>query len=135
MFNLDTIRLQHEEILKLAQEILNYDSVPKVTADAFEISLLIGRLAGKLSIHLSSEDQYIYPYLAQKEDKTIQETSRRFAAEMGGLARVFSDFKAEFMSAPKIKNAPAEFIEASKRVMGAIIARIDKEEKQLYPLL
>lgn len=135
MFNLNTIRLQHEEILKLAQDILNYDSVPKVTADAFEISLIIGRLAGKLSVHLCGEDQYIYPYLAQKEDKTIQETSRRFAAEMGGLAQVFSDFKAEFMSAPKIKNAPAEFIDTSKKVMGAIMERIDKEERQLYTLL
>lgn len=135
MFNLNAIQLQHKEILGLAQEILSYDSVPKVIANAFEISLIIGRLAGKLSVHLNGEDQYIYPYLMEKEDKTIQETSQRFAAEMGGLARVLSDFKAEYMSAPKIKNAPAEFIETSKRVMQAIMERIAKEEKQLYPLL
>lgn len=56
MFNLNAIQLQHQEILGLAQDILNYDSIPKVTANAFEISLLLGRLAGKLSFHLLSEE-------------------------------------------------------------------------------
>jgi iron-sulfur cluster repair protein YtfE (RIC family) len=135
MFNLNAIQLQHKEILGLAQDILNYDSVPKVTTNAFEISLLLGRLAGKLSFHLLSEDKYIYPYLANKEDKTIQETSKRFAVEMGGLAQAFSDYKTEYLSAAKIKNAPAEFIQTSQRIMGAIMERIEKEEKLLYPLL
>ena len=119
----------------MAQDILNYDSVPEVTANAFEISLLLGKLAGKLNIHLLSEDKYIYPYLAKKEDKTIQETSRRFAAEMGGLAQVFQDYKTEYLSAVKIKNAPTDFIQSSKEIMEAIMERIAKEEKLLYPLL
>lgn len=135
MFNLTAIQLQHKEILGLAQDILSYDSVPKVTANAFEISLILARLAGKLSFHLLSEDKYIYPYLMGKEDQTIQETSKRFAAEMGGLAQVFSGYKTEYLSAPKIKNAPADFIQTSKRVFQAIIERIDKEEKLLYPLV
>jgi hemerythrin-like domain-containing protein len=135
MVNLTTIQRQHSEILKLTRDLLMYDSVQKVTENAFSLSLLLANLSGKLSIHLSGEDKYIYPFLMSKEDKIIQETSQRFASEMGSLAEVFTNYKTRYLFAFNIKNTPIDFIQESKRVMKAIMERIDKEEKFLYPLV
>ncbi len=131
----EIIQRQHADILQLVQKISMYDSIPKVRENAFDISLLLGALSGKLTMHLASEDQFIYPYLMKKHDPKIQETSKQFASEMGSLARVFDDFKNKYLGDVKIKNAPGEFLEVSGKVMEAIEKRIAREEKYLYPLL
>ena len=131
----ESIQRQHFEILKLTQDMLLYNSIPKVTEDAFQISLLLGTLAGKLSIHLSGEDQCIYPYLMNKPDEKIQATSRQFAAEMGSLVSLFNEYKTQYLSDTNIKNAPADFIQETQKLMEAITARIEKEEEFLYPLI
>jgi hemerythrin superfamily protein len=131
----DIIQRQHAEILKLAQDMLKYDSIPQVSENAFNISLLLGNLSGKLTFHLSGEDKCIYPYLMNKQDKTTQETTRQFASEMGGLAQAFNDYITKYLSGIKIKDNPAGFIQESREIMKAVIERIDKEEKFLYPLL
>ena len=131
----EIIQRQHAEILQLAQKISMYDSIPKVRENAFDISLLLGSLSGKLTMHLASEDKFIYPCLMKKQDPKIQETSKQFASEMGSLAQVFNDFKNKYLGDVKIKNAPGEFLEESGRVIEAIGERIAREEKHLYPLL
>ena len=131
----EIIQRQHSEIIKLTKYLIRHNSIQNVTENAFDISLLIGTLLGKLTMHLSSEDKFIYPYLMNKQDQKIQETSRQFAAEMGGLAQAFSDYKNKYLADSKIKNAPGEFIQEMEKVMQAIVERIEKEEKYLYPLL
>ncbi len=131
----EIIQRQHAEILQLAQKISMYDSIPKVREHAFDISLLLGALSGKLMMHLASEDQFIYPCLMEKQDPKIQETSKQFASEMGSLAQVFGKYKNKYLGDSKITNAPGEFLGESGKVMEAIGKRIAREEKDLYPLL
>lgn len=54
---------------------------------------------------------------------------------MGGLAKVFSDFKTRYLSSSKISgNAPA-FLAELNQIVKAVNERIGKEEAELYPLL
>lgn len=131
----EIIQRQHAEILQLTQKISMYDSIPKVKENAFDISLLLGALSGKLTMHLASEDQFIYPCLMKKQDPKIEETSIQFASEMGSLAQVFGDYKNKYLGDSKITNAPGKFLGDSGKVMEAIGKRIAREEKYLYPLL
>jgi hemerythrin len=126
---------QHHEILEIAQKICSYQTEQQVADNAFPISLLLGKLAGKISIHLSTEDKFVYPKLMQHQDITIQERSKRFADEMGDLAKTFENYKTRYLAATKISENASFFIGETKQIVAALSARVEKENNLLYPLL
>ena len=52
---------QHERILEELNVLKALCKKQDLEQEAAEIALHINSLAGKLKIHLSSEDQYLYP--------------------------------------------------------------------------
>lgn len=132
MIDIATIHRQHQEILALAQQILQIHTPEAITAQAFPLSLLLGQLSGKLTLHLQHEDAYVYPRLNAAPDRHIQEISQRFAREMGGLVREFTAFKSKYLAASAIKQDPVAFQREVKRILSAVQERIRREEQQLY---
>lgn len=126
---------QHDDILALAKKIAAYQSDRQIVKDAFPITLLIGQLAGKLKIHMSTEDKFVYPALATHPNQQVQATSRLFANEMGDLAKAFENYKSKYLNTRQIADNPASFKAETQAVFSAVIKRIEKENTQLYPLL
>ncbi|MEG6616798.1 hemerythrin domain-containing protein [Peptococcaceae bacterium 1198_IL3148] len=133
--NIDSLKRQHKEIIEVVQKIERMLQPQTVEQKSFDIAIQIGMLAGKLLIHLKSEDQYLYPALTQHSNKNIQLISKRFMSEMGTIAEVFTKYKTTYMVASNIKAKPEQFIADSNKIFETIKKRILAEDKDLYPLL
>lgn len=135
MADLKSLSRQHEDILEVVARIGNHGIPERVKANSFEILLLLSELAGKLSVHLATEDKYLYPKLKGHSDARIRETSSAFEAEMGDLSSVFKAFKAKYSTTGQIGEASAEFLQDFQLIRTALTTRIAKENQRLYPLL
>jgi hemerythrin-like domain-containing protein len=126
---------QHNDILDIAAQILTYKTNQQISDNAFNITLLIGQLAGKLKVHMTTEDKFVYPALTLHPDIKVQKVSRMFSDEMGDLAKVFESYKTKYLSSRQISTDPNLFSLETKAIFAAITKRIEKENTQLYPLL
>lgn len=135
MADIKNLVRQHTEILDLIAKINTATTPHKIEADAFSISLMLGQLAGKIKIHMMTEDKFVYPSLLSHTSPKVQSVSRQFSDEMGDLAKTFEAYKTKFMNSREISASPAEFMQQTKVIAAALIKRIEKENKELYPLL
>lgn len=133
----DTANLerQHQDHLELISKITIHKSEEEVRDNAGHISLLLSQLAGKLKVHAIVEDQFLYPALKNHANPKVKTMAQAFHNEMGGLAKIFEEFKNDFMTPKEISNHPGDFLVQSQKVLIALSNRIAKENKELYPLL
>ncbi|GAA0863908.1 hemerythrin domain-containing protein [Paraclostridium tenue] len=124
---------QHNELYKLLAEMksLGYN----IESNADKIALNINLLAGKINIHLQSEDKYLYSLLLNSQHTEVRKIARDFIAEMGHIAKTFNEFKVKFNTKNKILNNINEFKLEYPKIMNAISNRLNKEDKKLYVLL
>lgn len=132
--NIEQLKRQHQDI---NQKLIGLESFlgPDVAAKAFDISLKIGLLSGILTVHLKSEDTFLYPSLMASEQEGLKKTANRFVQEMGHLAQIFSVYKNKYMSANNIKKESQNFIIDTQAIISALRTRLNNEDKELYPLL
>lgn len=135
MADVNNLLRQHNDILDLAEKINTYTTTKQIEAEAFSISLLLGQLAGKIKIHMITEDKFVYPSLLSHANPKVKSVSRQFADEMGHLAKTFESYKTKYMNSREISSNPDDFIQQTKLVVAALATRIEKENKELYPLL
>lgn len=135
MADVKNLLRQHNEILELIGKINAFTTSQQIEANAFSISLLLGQLAGKIKIHMTTEDKFVYPALLNHANPKVQSLSRQFADEMGDLAKTFDSYKTKYMNAREISANPASFLQQTKLVAAALATRIEKENTELYPLL
>lgn len=135
MADIHNLSRQHREIRELLTKLSSFTTKDEVEKEAFNIAMLIGQLAGKITIHLSNEDKFVYPKLKDSLDAKARQVSENFSKEMGGLITVFAEFKAKYMSSAKIIANSSQFIIELDQLTKAIIKRSEKEEAELYPLL
>lgn len=131
MANLDNYFRQHREITELIDSIKSM-TAKDLTNNSKEIAAMLNSLSGKLKIHLSMEDKYLYPNLKSKiETKTLAE---KFENEMGNLAKEFLDYKEKYNTYIKINDNGTKFRNETSKIMKALEDRMKKEEKDLYIL-
>lgn len=131
MANLDNYFRQHREITELIDSI-KLLTTKDLTNSSKEIATMLNSLSGKLKIHLSMEDKYLYPNLKSKtETKNIAE---KFENEMGNLAKEFLDYKDKYNTYIKINDNEIKFKNETTKIMKALEDRMNKEEKDLYIL-
>jgi len=128
------LQKQHGEIREMLTQLLELPE-NQLTKRAFDISKLIGRLSGILTIHLRSEDDYLYPELIKSENKVVQNIAKEFSTEMGDLAQRFMSFKSIYMMGKNIQANPKQFKKDIDTLARALFNRIDREEKELYTLI
>ncbi|GKT27199.1 hypothetical protein ADUPG1_004741, partial [Aduncisulcus paluster] len=84
-----------------------------------DIARNISVLAGKLKIHLSNEDKYLYPSLVDKGDSRLKSKAESYMSEMGGLSKTYMVFKDKYNTRSKIMSDSATFISESTVVFEA----------------
>lgn len=132
---LDNLKKNHLDLYDRIHALQQYQTVSDVEAHSAELALALAKLAGLLSIHLAAEDNYLYPNLAQSTNDRVRQTSISFHEEMGGLAKEFIAYKEAFMTATKIKQDPAGFLTATASAVKALLERLTREDRDLYPLV
>lgn len=130
--NLKTFLRQHNDIIEIVDEIEKLLSQKDyLINNAAQVSYKIASLSGKLSLHMKSEDNYLYPKI-KNENKTLAE---EFIHDLTPITQAFNDYKKKYMIASNIKSNPSEFVEETKQIIDALRKRIKIEEEKLYPVL
>ena len=129
----DNFRRQHDEILALAGDIAARLQPDTLRAEARAVRALLSALAGKLAIHLAMEDKALYPRMAEAGVEDCAALASAFMKEMGGLGAVFAAYNQQWQAAA-IAADPAGFGRHTREVFGALGKRIERENRQLYPL-
>jgi len=135
MINIDNFMRQHKEIkeeLDYIDKILSKQDYKNYLDDFVSH---INNLAGKLKIHLISEDKFLYPNLVSGEDIGLKNMANSYIDEMGSIANTFTDFKNKFNTKNKINEKLDTFIDETKSILSEIRKRISKEETELYRLI
>jgi iron-sulfur cluster repair protein YtfE (RIC family) len=131
----EQLKKQHESINQLILETNKLVKEINLELNASEIAKNISTLAGILQIHLSQEDQYLYPSLMKSENPEVMKKAKMYMDEMGNLKSVYIEFKNEFNTKSKIMTNSIGFEKAFKVVFSAIEKRISREDSDLYLML
>ena len=132
---LEILKDHHAGIYELIDTITCARTASEATQQADAIARALSRLAGLISIHLAAEDKFLYPNLKKSDVEKVRDTATQFDEEMGHLADTFKAYKEAFMTPTKIKNAPADFLQETQQVIGALLKRLRREDNELYPLV
>ncbi len=127
MANLDNYFRQHKEISELINTIKTM-AIKDLIANSKEIATTLNNLSGKLKVHLSMEDRYLYPNLKAKN------IAEKFENEMGNLAKEFLNYKEKYNTYIKITESPINFKNETTKIMKALEDRMSREEKDLYTI-
>jgi hypothetical protein len=130
-----SLRRQHNEIMDLTNFILNNIKNCTVDQNVHEIAQNINTISGKLKIHLLNEDKFLYPYLLSSSDAALNTFGRKYSEEMLEVTKVYEGYKSKYNIPNKIKQNIERFNEDTKQIFGILLNRVDREERELYPLL
>lgn len=126
---------QHESIKEELSAIKKLTSGNDVEENAKEIALHVSTLAGRIKIHLSMEDKYLYPELQKSGSEQERKMALAFQDEMGGLAEAFVVYKDQYNTVPKILQNLGKLQSDTWNILDKIEKRIQKEERELYKLI
>lgn len=127
--DLNLLRKQHDQIGILAAELL-----AAVSGDEPKpVAAIRWRLARDLMAHLALEDRWFYPEMIRSGEARAATTAARFQQEMGDLAAQFTAYLSIWTD-PRLTEDWDGFRAATRTVLSALAARIDRENKELYPL-
>jgi hemerythrin-like domain-containing protein len=102
--------------------------------DAIPIARMIGKLNTLLRVHFAYEDTVLYPLMMRSGDGEAAALAHLFAHETGSLAPEFEDFVRRWSGPTAIDSMFGLFREEATALFGALGARIERENDQLYPL-
>lgn len=135
MINIDNFMRQHKEIIEELDcigKILNKQDYQNYLD---EFVSHINKLAGKLNVHLSTEDKFLYPNLINGKDGELKSMANSYIDEIGNLSNLFTEYRNKFNTKSKINERLDTFISETKSIVNEIRKRIKKEETELYRLI
>lgn len=132
MSNIANLKRQHVEILDSINSIKALTKKNSIENNAAEIAKDISMMAGKLKIHLDTEDKFLYPDLLNGEDIKLKALANNYIKEMGDICSTFTEYKNKFNTKSKILSNIFEFDKETKAIFDAIEKRINKEDTELY---
>jgi len=131
--NIDKFTDEHVLILRAVTDLkaLAKDGIGQ-NADAIAKSIV--RMSSSIKLHLAAEDRYVYPTLANSSDPAIAKLGTQFQQEMGGIAAAYVEFAGKWNTAPNVAADPEGFKDHANAIFKALHERIQRENKELYPL-
>ncbi|MFL0250934.1 hemerythrin domain-containing protein [Clostridium neuense] len=135
MIDISNFTRQHKDILSDINEIDKIVNRQDYEEYLNEFVSHINNLSGRLKIHLSYEDKFLYPSLVDGQDTELKNLAQEYAHEMGDIADVFSHYKNEFNTKSKIIERLDTFKVNTKHILDEIKNRISKEENGLYKVI
>lgn len=133
--NLNTYLEQHMAVEAEISTIKSLINTNNVQQNAGAIALHISTLAGKIKIHLSMEDKYLYPDLEKSENEQVGKLALDYQKEMGNLAEKFVTYKDKYNTKQKIEQNLSTIIQETTQILLAIENRIQREESELYKFI
>lgn len=101
---------------------------------AYAITVHLAKLTRTLRAHLATEDEWFYPALINSDGPLTASLVAHYRAEVGGLAQRFEDFVQHWNSSTVIDQGFDRFRTELLSLFHGLEDRIDREDKELYPL-
>ena len=134
MSKTDHFRADHKDMVGIVGEISKLLNEASLVANPAAVTGLLGKLVGKLKIHLVTEDRSLYPQLLKSTDPKVKAVTEKFQTEMGGIKAVVDAFATKWTDPRTIKTHPADFIKETEGLFAALAKRIEREDNELYAL-
>jgi hypothetical protein len=128
------LRLQHDELSVLAQELERELDTARLGRNESLCRDRLGKLLARLSVHLALEDKILFPKLLVHERKDVVRLARRFIDEMGSLGRQVKEFASRWEAPCSIQERPAVFVAECRAILAALLQRVRREDEELYAL-
>ncbi|HJW09536.1 MAG TPA: hemerythrin domain-containing protein [Holophagaceae bacterium] len=131
----DRYRDQHRDLLRtvgVLKALLNADALARNPEPAYDMMMT---LAGKLKVHLTMEDQRLYPRLLAHDQARIRDTARSFQSEMGNLMELYDAFLQRWVDPDSIRRAPDRYMGEVNEFLHRLLRRIEKEDHLLYGMV
>jgi len=135
MFKLTDLKNQHDDAMAMADRLIDLIDDYHGEEDALPIAVQFSKLAGLFRVHFAQEDVQLYPELVAMGDREVARLAITYAAEMGGLANELETFVRRWPSSAVIASSFAEFAAAARQLVLALVVRIERENRFLYPLV
>jgi hemerythrin-like domain-containing protein len=127
------LQAHHGKLRAFAEQILSIAKQPDLAGKSAAARDVLNRMAGTLSVHLAAEDQSFYPRLIADKRREVSDLAKRFQQEMGGLKEIFAQHLKRWTTDAIAADAGG-FARETTQVLQTIGARMDREERELYPL-
>ena len=132
MARTDKFRHEHNELLALAHELQQQLDPHTLATNASIARASLGKLIGKLVLHLTIEDELLYPELAACGDPTLAGLALAFADDIKTTTGQVIAYNARWATVAAIKAEPQAFIDQTNGVIAILADRIKRENQELY---
>jgi hypothetical protein len=105
----------------------------KIRANAKAMHTLLCDVAVKVREHLGEEDKEMYPQLL-KQGNSLKHTAWNFIAGETELRKEFEVYYKKYLKDCDFQLTEA-FVKETNNILDAVLARIEREEKVLFPKL
>ncbi|MEI9881337.1 hemerythrin domain-containing protein [Atlantibacter hermannii] len=130
--NIDKMKTQHDEIIHKINQLREY-SRDGVSTHAQEIAQTVVSMSSVIKVHLSAEDQFLYPFLEKVEDQTLRTMSLHFQREMADIVVEYEKFSRRWNTASKLMGQDETFRRDANSVLRKVHERMQRENHQFYP--
>ncbi|ODU57526.1 MAG: hemerythrin [Comamonadaceae bacterium SCN 68-20] len=130
--NIDKFKHQHVDILRRIAALRELTHAG-VARNAEAIAQGIVAMSSVIKLHLSVEDQALYPALQRGEDAELARLGQRFQVEMGPIAAAFDQFARRWNTAQRLREDEAAFRAAANDVLRRVHERMRHEDRDFYP--
>lgn len=120
--------------MSLAAEIRAKLDVETVLREPRVLRVMLAHFAGKLRMHEKMEGA-LYPALLEDERPFVRETAERLKRDLGPLYATFNTFEARYATVESLTVDPREFITDTLVLFETLFRRMQRENKELYPLV
>lgn len=132
MARTDRFRAEHEQLLDMARQLQSHLDPVRLAADASAARTCLGKLMGRLVLHLATEDKVLYPEFAASQDPKVAAIGRRFASEMASTVPLVTAYNDKWATPSAIKRDPHAFIAETRKILSVLADRIRRENQELY---
>ncbi len=120
------IAAQIDTITRLAKNGITSDNDTDIARE-------ISKLAGMVTIHLSSEDKFLYPEMLKSSNDDVRKLARDYQSEMNGLAGEFNIFRDKYNTRSGLAENKTNFAQEWTLIKEKLTKRVGREENELYP--
>lgn len=131
---IEKYKRQHTEILNGISELRHLVHAG-ITGNADRIAKEMIALSSLVRMHLAVEDKYLYPAIEAGADVNLRRMSRRYAAEMDGIAQRYLAFASSWNTAVQIERAPEGFRAGANAILRQVYERMQRENTEFYPAI
>jgi hypothetical protein len=129
---IERLRAEHAALIALARIVTELLQAPG-PARLTELASARALLRETLVRHLKCEDWILYPRLRATGDADLMHITREFELEMGDLAAEYVAYDDKW-TAGRVAVKWTEFSRETIEIFGALTMRVEREERELYPL-